>query len=151
MRVGSDILWVGGQVILFVAVGAAVATTSGDAPTPAVAVGGVLALGGLIYALAGVNRLGRSMSPYPTPLAQGQLATQGPYRFSRHPIYGGVVLLCTGISLAAWSAPAVALSLVLVPFFLAKSSREERLLAERYPEYAEYASRVRRRLLPWIV
>ena len=151
MRTATDFAWVGAQMILFVVIGALVATTSGEAPRIAIGTGGVIALAGLIFAMAGVNRLGRSLSPFPTPTDDAELVTQGSYRFARHPIYGGVILLCFGISLAAGSIGATAVSLVFFPFFLAKSSHEELMLIERFPGYAAYAESVPHRLLPWLV
>ena len=46
-----------------------------------------------------------------------------------------------------WSLGA---SLVLAVFFHFKAVREERWLVEPYPAYAEYTTRVRRRLIPWL-
>jgi protein-S-isoprenylcysteine O-methyltransferase Ste14 len=43
---------------------------------------------------------------------------------------------------------ALLLALGLIPFFYAKTGYEERLLAERFPEYIDYQRAVPYRLLP---
>jgi protein-S-isoprenylcysteine O-methyltransferase Ste14 len=47
------------------------------------------------------------------------------------------------------SAIALIVCLVEAFFFDAKARREERWLAEKFPEYAGYCRRVRR-LIPWV-
>jgi protein-S-isoprenylcysteine O-methyltransferase Ste14 len=92
--------------------------------------------------------LGRSLTPFPSP--RGHHTEDGPYRFVRHPIYGGVVVLATGIALTS-SPVALAPALALAPFFLVKARYEERLLAAVDASYVDYCERVRRRLFPGIV
>ena len=70
---------------------------------------------------------------------------RGPFALVRHPIYGGVILGFVGLSLKGGNVYAAVLSLLLVPFFYAKTEHEERLLAAQFPEYVEYRQRVRRR------
>ena len=55
-----------------------------------------------------------------------------------------------GISIRSGDWISLALSLGLVPFFLAKSSFEERHLLEEYPGYSAYQQRVSRRLIPGV-
>lgn len=75
----------------------------------------------------------------------------GPYSLVRHPIYGGVILIFVGLSIKGGNIYALLLSLLLIPFFYAKSRHEERLLEAQFPEYDEYQLRVRRRVLPWVL
>lgn len=115
-------------------------------------VGGVVCvIAGLVLAMDAIRRMGPSVSPFPTPSRDAALITAGSYRLVRHPIYGGVVLVAIGVSALAWSPAALVASLVLVPFFLAKSSYEERLLGARFDEYEGYVAATPRRLLPWII
>ncbi len=78
------------------------------------------------------------------------LVTQGPYRFIRHPGYvaGLGMLVCSGLSLGSWWAMAP----LVVPAFLMlrRTILEDRFLRRELPGYADYASRVRYRLLPGI-
>jgi protein-S-isoprenylcysteine O-methyltransferase Ste14 len=104
---------------------------------------------GLALAVAAGLGLGRQLTPLPRPVESGTLRDRGAYGLCRHPIYGGVLLLA-----AAWALLTSPLALLpaaaAVPFLAAKLSREEAWLAERYPGYAEYRRRVRRRLVPFV-
>lgn len=81
--------------------------------------------------------MGRSLTPFPTPPAHGRLVRSGPFRYVRHPIYVGGVLVFGGLSLV-FSAWGLVLTGVLAVFWIAKARHEERLLLERFPDYAEY-------------
>ncbi|MFM7719201.1 MAG: methyltransferase family protein [Actinomycetota bacterium] len=102
-----------------------------------------------LFALA-VRDLGTSLTAYPRPGEGAALRTGGIYARVRHPIYGGLALLAVG-----WSFVRGPLALVptaaLVALLVAKSIREEAFLVERYPDYAAYRERVRRRFIPGIV
>jgi protein-S-isoprenylcysteine O-methyltransferase Ste14 len=74
------------------------------------------------------------------------LVEDGPYRFVRHPIYGAGLLVLLGYALLASVVATAAVPAIAVVWWL-KSSVEEQHLAERFPAYAEYRRRVRRRLL----
>jgi protein-S-isoprenylcysteine O-methyltransferase Ste14 len=75
-----------------------------------------------------------------------RLVTDGPFRFSRNPMYVGLTLMYVGVSLLTrmmW--PLLVLPLVLLALFALVISREERYLGDAFgPEYAEYRRRVRR-------
>ncbi len=79
-----------------------------------------------------------------------QVATTGPYRYVRHPMYVGTILfgLCAPLFLGSWWA--------LIPgglmaiLFVIRTALEDRTLREELPGYAEYARRVRYRLLPGV-
>lgn len=94
--------------------------------------------------------LGRSLSIFPRPLDDAELVRSGPYRLLRHPIYGALILGTFGWSLWREHFPGLILSVILAVFFDRKSRHEERLLLQRYPDYADFQRKVRRRLIPWI-
>lgn len=79
-----------------------------------------------------------------------QVATQGPYRYVRPPMYLSLVLSWPALSLLLGSYWA------LIPGFLAsiiiiiRTSLEDRTLQAELPGYADYARQVRFRLLPGI-
>jgi len=82
--------------------------------------------------------------------AQQRVISSGLYALVRHPMYSGaLVMLCgTALALGSYRAllPVVAMTLLLV----LRIRDEERLLRERLPGYAEYAERVRSRLVPYV-
>ena len=87
----------------------------------------------------------------PAPVDGAVLVERGPFAVVRHPIYAGVILGFLGFSIKGGNAAALGLSALLIPFFYAKTQHEERLLTARFPEYATYRSRVKYRILPWIL
>jgi protein-S-isoprenylcysteine O-methyltransferase Ste14 len=95
------------------------------------------------------RRLGRGFTPFPRPPESGKLVESGPYAVVRHPVYSGGILFFIGISLALswWALVGTA---VLAAFWALKASVEERFLADRYPEYDDYRSRTRYRLVPLV-
>jgi protein-S-isoprenylcysteine O-methyltransferase Ste14 len=109
-------------------------------------VGGALALAGIalmLLALAAFRQAGTS--PNPT-VSTSALAFEGPYRFTRNPMYLGLALLSAGIAgigNALW--PFVALVPVMAIIQTQVVTREERYLETKFGEtYLAYRSRVRR-------
>jgi protein-S-isoprenylcysteine O-methyltransferase Ste14 len=98
--------------------------------------------------LAAVN-LGRSLTPTPVPIDDGQLSTDGMYRFTRHPIYTGVLLIVTGITIPSGNWVTLALAIATFGFFNIKAAWEEQQLTEVYPDYPAYIARTGR-FLPHI-
>lgn len=74
--------------------------------------------------------------------------SSGPYGFVRHPMYSGAVLFMVGISLLLGSWWGMAISPIFAVFFGVRSRIEERTLTAGLPDYADYAARVRYRLVP---
>ena len=147
--------WVIGQAVLLgfyaVALFAAPSLTEGFGLGFAQIVGALLLALGLAVAAYAVMLLGKGLSPMPAPTAEGELVVQGPYRWVRHPIYGGVVLQTVGLGLVFLNPMALLFSFALSLFFMAKTGREEELLVDRYPEYKRYRRQVHYRLIPWLM
>jgi protein-S-isoprenylcysteine O-methyltransferase Ste14 len=79
------------------------------------------------------------------------LATSGPYRFTRNPLYLGSAILALGLIAAAnvWWLALLALAL-LAGIYLPVIRQEERFLAARFgPAFDAYAARVPRLLPRW--
>ena len=117
-------------------------------PWPVRVAGIVLSLIGVAFAGWSARTLGPALTPEPEPLPEARLVERGPYRIVRHPIYTGVVLALSGWTLA-WSNWMLALfvGVVLAGFLEAKAAEEERWLHARFPGYADFARRVRRRVV----
>lgn len=145
-----------GWVLLQVALVAAVVVTGllgGSWPAAArpwlLAASVPLALVGLALFLGGGRGLGRQLTPFPKPVAGGGLRRDGAYRFVRHPMYGGVLLIVLAWALV--SAPLALVPWALAALFLeAKCRREEAWLVEQHPGYEEYQRSVRRRFVPFV-
>jgi protein-S-isoprenylcysteine O-methyltransferase Ste14 len=113
------------------------------------ALGALLGAVGALLFLGGARSLGTQLTPYPKPVDDGDLREVGLYRMARHPIYGGVLLLAVGWSLAT-SALAFGPAGLLAVLFEAKSRREEVWLLQRHRGYEDYRRRVRRRFIPYV-
>ena len=104
----------------------------------------VSAIVSVFIVMAAVKTLGKEWSITARVVTDHKLATEGPYRFVRHPIYTGMLgmLIATGIAVSYWPALLVA----LVVFFLGTAIRirsEERLLRETFGlEFETYARSV---------
>ena len=76
--------------------------------------------------------------------------SSGPYAFVRHPMYSGIMLFFVGVPLLLGSWWGVAIAPVFAVLFAIRARIEERALVEGLPDYADYAARVRYRLLPGV-
>lgn len=81
--------------------------------------------------------------------AQRVIST-GPYAHVRHPMYSGMVLFFAGVPLLLGSWWGLAMMPVFIALFAVRIGIEERTLREGLPGYADYAARVRYRLLPGV-
>jgi protein-S-isoprenylcysteine O-methyltransferase Ste14 len=79
-----------------------------------------------------------------------QVCTTGPYRFVRHPMYAGVILIMIFFPLFMGSLFSLIPAFIIVVLFLFRTSLEDRTLQEELPGYKEYAQTVRYRLIPGI-
>jgi protein-S-isoprenylcysteine O-methyltransferase Ste14 len=112
---------------------------------PGIAIG----IAGFVLFVAGFVGFGGSPSPFPRPREGSRLQVGGGYRLVRHPIYGGLILITLGWSLAS-SPLALAATVALTLVLEGKSRFEESMLAQRFPEYDAYMQRVRWRFVPLV-
>jgi protein-S-isoprenylcysteine O-methyltransferase Ste14 len=112
-------------------------------------VGVVLIVAGAILMVAGLVRLGRGLTPLPYPRDGAVLIQTGAFALVRHPMYSGGIVLCLGWALHVQSWLTLLYVALLFIFADVKSRREEKWLAEKFPEYPAYQKRVGR-LIPFI-
>ena len=74
----------------------------------------------------------------------------GPYRVVRHPAYAGAMIYMVGLTFALGSRIALAATTVLCAVLAVRTALEDRTLRNELDGYAEYARRVRFRLLPGV-
>ena len=79
----------------------------------------------------------------PEPREGGMLIVHGPYRWVRHPMYLGLLLVSAGLGGIIDSFHGWMLSLTLLGALLIKASFEDRWMAEMHAGWAEYQSRTR--------
>lgn len=108
--------------------------------------GGIALLAGISVMLAGTSRfrqLGNNLEPWKHA---NQIVSSGIYRFTRNPMYLGMMLLYLGLAL--WFRSSWAVILLPVVFLVIRTqvvTREERYLATKFgDEYLAYKAKVRR-------
>ncbi len=115
-------------------------------PTPDAlsALSSFLVIAGLALMVAASLRLGRALTPTPVPNGRGALQTGGLYRYMRHPIYTGVLLVVIGLVVGSGNVIALLVGLVTFGFFARKARWEEAQLTRAFPDYEAYARRTAR-------
>ena len=105
---------------------------------------------GLAIAIVGRVQLGSNWSDIETAevLRQHSVVSRGIYRYMRHPIYVGDLVLLIGLELAlnSWF---VLGALALTPIVLRQAMREEQALVATLPGYADYCARTKR-FIPFV-
>jgi len=106
----------------------------------------ILMTGGLLLMAWGFIVFFRAGTPVVPVRPASRLVTEGPFRFTRNPMYLGLTAAYVGLAIVlnfAW--PIVLLPLVLIVLRALVVSREEAHLRRRFGgEYAEYCANVRR-------
>jgi len=110
------------------------------------AIGGFLLLLGILLNVMSARlfeKRGTAIKPFERSKA---LVVEGPYRFTRNPMYLGMLIILLGLGLLLGST----IPLLVIPVFLMLITTrfvlvEEHMLAERFGKaYKEYSARVRR-------
>jgi protein-S-isoprenylcysteine O-methyltransferase Ste14 len=115
---------------------------------------GALATSGLIFELFGIVLsqvarvyMGRSFGVLP---ANRGIVSKGPFRWIRHPIYFGWLILSIGYAMSYPNDRNIILIATTFPFMVWRIGQEEVHLSAD-PEYRRYMDRVRYRLWPGVV
>ncbi len=109
----------------------------------------VLALAGLGIAVWARVVLGSNWSSRVTLKEGHELIQRGPYRYVRHPIYSGLLLLILGTAVLAGQLGGFVAVLICFCGFWIKLRQEEALLSKRLPGYCEYMTRTKA-LVPFL-
>lgn len=108
-----------------------------DTPNYIGVLGEVLLLAGVLLAVVAGLSLGSATRITPEP-GSPTLVRRGVYRYARHPMYTSVILATIGMMMIQPRILVAVSGLALIAFYLFKTRHEERLLMERYPDYAAY-------------
>ena len=117
-------------------------STDGSVAWPAG--GAVLVTLSALLSLAALLSIGRRFGVRP---ALRGLATSGPYRLVRHPMYLAYVVADIGYQLQEWNLGTVLIVAVGWAALAYRIHAEERMLSP-HPDWDAYAGKVRRRLIP---
>lgn len=140
----KDVVYVALQVLLFVLYVLDVEIfTFSDFPFISI-LGLVLCGIGVAVLVIAVLQLNTNLSPFPTPKAGSHLVTEGLYRYSRHPIYSGIILVTVGYAIHMSSSYKLLLSILMFIMFQFKARYEEDKLKMKFPAYEDYMKHVGR-------
>jgi protein-S-isoprenylcysteine O-methyltransferase Ste14 len=114
-----------------------------------VVVGDVLVVGGLVLSQLVVVQNSYAAATI-TVEADQPLVSTGLYGVVRHPMYLGALIMMVGMPPALDSLWGLVVVAVALPVLAARILDEEKMLRQELPGYTEYASRVRKRLVPGV-
>lgn len=107
-------------------------------------IGFVFSALGFIIAILSVLQLNTNLTVFPTPKLNAELVTFGMYKFSRHPIYTGLILFTFGYAIFKHSFYKLLISSFLLVLFYFKTNYEELQLVKKFPGYSNYKQKVGR-------
>ena len=111
------------------------------------ATGVVLELSGVALTQVARVYMGRSFGVLP---ANRGIVSKGPFRYMRHPVYFGWLVLSIGFAMCNPSWRNILIIVATLPFMVWRIDQEEAHLSAD-PEYRAYMDRVRFRLWPGVV
>jgi protein-S-isoprenylcysteine O-methyltransferase Ste14 len=88
---------------------------------------------GILMILNGLLELKSNMSLFFAPVERSKLVTSGVFRLVRHPIYGGLLLLCFGVSIASQRFDKLVLTIALAAVLDKVADIEETALLQEHP------------------
>ena len=106
----------------------------------------VLAASLMLWARLTFGRRSFHASANPT---EGGLVTSGPYKYFRHPIYSAIIYFAWAGVASQFSTYNCVLGIGVTSGLFLRMVVEERLVAEKYPEYKDYAKKTKR-IIPFI-
>jgi len=113
-------------------------------------VGLALFIIGLSIMIVGQVTLRRNYSGTVAIRANHQLITHGIYRFTRNPMYLGLIMVVIGIPVYAASLYGFLTSLILNPIILNRIRLEEKLLTEEFQDAYQKYRETTKKLIPFI-
>ena len=134
----KDIFFVGIQFILFVVYIFRLSKIDFGVPRWLQLIGLFLSVAGIIISLASVLALNKNLSAFPTPKQSAKLIQSGIYKYIRHPIYSGILFFTFGFSMYSENTLRFLIFFMLLILFRFKAVYEEKLLQDKFSNYAAY-------------
>ncbi len=105
---------------------------------------------GLSIMIVGQITLWQNYSGFVVIKKGHQLITHGIYRFTRNPMYLGVILVFAGLPIYAASVYGFLAMLAMIPILLFRIKMEEKMLAEHFGDEYEAYRNTTKRLIPFL-
>jgi protein-S-isoprenylcysteine O-methyltransferase Ste14 len=107
-------------------------------------IGLLLSIIGFIISVLAVLQLNKNLTVFPTPKTDSELITFGMYKFSRNPIYSGLILFTFGYAFFKMSMFKILIAVLLLLLFYFKTNYEEQRLLNKFSDYQNYRKNVGR-------
>ncbi|WP_339661672.1 isoprenylcysteine carboxylmethyltransferase family protein [Croceibacter atlanticus] len=140
----KDYIFVGVQLLLFAGYVVPFKIITLNLPEWLRYSGLVLVVFGIILGVTALVQINTKLSPFPTPVSNSKLLTNGAFGIARHPIYTALVLAGLGYAIHQESVLKILVTGLLLILFYFKSKYEEHLLSQKFPEYKQYQMKTRR-------
>ncbi len=98
----------------------------------------VLIIGAFIGLSGFFNFDKRSFSIFPQPTENNKLTTKGIYKYIRHPMYTGLMIVSFALMLSQFSTLSIIVYIFLLIILDIKAAVEEKLLTKKHKEYKDY-------------
>lgn len=134
----KDIIFVGLQFLLFGAYLFEPSLFELNFPSNVDLIHLLLAIAGIVIIVVAMLQLNKNLSPFPTPKKNSALVKNGIFRYSRHPIYSGIMITTFFLAFYFNSGYKLLISCLLLLLFYRKSLYEEEKLEKKFPEYKSY-------------
>jgi len=113
--------------------------------------GSLLCVGGLAFCIWARISIGRNWSGVVTLKEDHQLVEHGPYRWVRHPIYTGLLMMYLATAITLGHGAGFSGLLLAFASFWIKLNIEEKLMLKQFPDrYPTYQRRVKR-IIPFVL
>ena len=109
----------------------------------------LLISGRIIDTFMGIRKLGNATTAFIEPPKDGRLVINGIYRYIRHPIYLGQILIAVGVPLILNSYYTLLISTLLIIILLIRVYLEEKEMRSIFPGYEDYISATKR-FIPYL-
>lgn len=107
-------------------------------------------IGGVLLGIWSLWEMRKSKLQATPDVAPGsKLIKSGPYRYIRHPMYTGLLLITISILISYFSMPRLIAAVILTADLLIKTRYEEKLLNKYFKEYGWYSKHTWR-LIPFV-
>lgn len=104
----------------------------------------IITIIGFLIIVIAILQLNKNLSPFPTPKSNSELIQTGLYKYMRHPIYTGILIMFFSYALYVNSSFKLIIAFILFILFYFKSSYEEERLQKIFPKYQLYKKSTRR-------
>ena len=113
-------------------------------------IGLALVLIGLIIMIVGQVTLWRNYSGTVVIRVDHKLITHGIYRFTRNPMYLGLIMAVIGLPMYVISLYGILTSLILIPIIFNRIRLEEKLLTDEFQDAFQKYKETTKKLVPFI-